>query len=95
MADDRPTHAEKADAADRYIEAVDEAVASVHKAMTILRERQDRSGTGYLGPLFSLADGRLYSLLDKARDDLWAAHKEAASYAYDQHRAASKEAVDA
>lgn len=89
---DRPTRAEKADAADRFIAEVDAAVTKVHAAMTVLRERQERGASGRSGPLFTFDADRMYSSLDKARDLLWAAHKDCASYAYDEHQAAAKEA---
>jgi hypothetical protein len=85
MAEPRPTDAEVADAADRFIDALDDAHAALRKAREILRERRTQAMSYVSYPLFT--DGRaLDEHLEKARDALWAAHKPAAVQGYDHHR---------
>jgi hypothetical protein len=89
---DRPTHEERADAADRLIEKVDAARHIIWEAQRILRERRRESGsTRY--PLFIWGE-RLDHYLDGALEPLSKAHREAAIQGYDEHRAATKSAAD-
>lgn len=78
------TDAEKADAADRFIDALDEASAAIEKALSILRE-QSPKGSYYAFPLFS-EGAYLQNILYDSRDKLWLAHKPAAIQGYDCHR---------
>lgn len=83
---DRPTAADLADAADRLINALDEARAALTKASGILHERQERGGSGRSGPLFPFIGEDIYRHLDKAREALRAAHNLAAIQGYDERR---------
>lgn len=86
---DRPTAADKADAAERFIEALDEATAAIWKAAGVLRERRERGASSSSFPLFFWGE-RLRQSLDKAAESLHAAHREAAVQAFDERRKAAK-----
>ncbi len=87
---ERPTAAEKADAADRFIDALDRAHVALIEASTIMRERQP-AGSWNSYPLFSFIGDGLKSHIEKAREALWAAHRIAAVQGYEEHRRAKKE----
>lgn len=89
MTTDRPTAADKADAAERFIEALDEAQAGISKAWKVLHEGRKSGGPGT--PLFFWGD-RLRGSLDKAIEALHAAHREAAVQAFDERRDLAREA---
>lgn len=86
------TDAEKADAADRFIDALDEARAGIEKALSILRE-QASPGAFSTYPLFS-EGAYLQNILYDSRDKLWLAHKPVAIQGYDYHRKIDKEKIN-
>lgn len=89
-ADERPTAAEKADAAHRLADAIEKVHGALSEAWAILRERQPR-GSYRTYPLFW--DGDKVNLhLDKARDALWAAAEPVAKQGFNEGRKAQREA---
>lgn len=86
------TDAEKADAADRFIDALYQAQVAIEKALNILREQAPK-GSFSTYPLFDQG-GLLQRLLYDSRDKLWEAHKPAAIQGYDYHRKVNKEKIN-
>ena len=83
----RPNAAEKADAVDRLIEALDRALVALSDAGAVVLERQP-AGSYSIYPLFPLIGDDIRRHISKARESLWEAHKVAAVQGYDAHRAA-------
>lgn len=87
----RPTPADKADAAHRMADALDEVHTALARCRAILRERQPR-GSYSIYPLFWNGD-QIDFHLDKARDALWAAAEPVAKQGFNEARKADREAA--
>ena len=92
MPAERPTDDERADACDRFVEAEDRGHAAIRDMRLVLRERMERGQSGRTGPLFPWVGDQIDSLIDKAQEALWAAHKLVAIQGYDSRRAAERNA---
>jgi hypothetical protein len=88
---ERPTAAQIAAAADRWVELEHEALRLISKMEALVREGSPSSNRR-ITPLFSLISDDILGPLDKARSALWAAHKVVAAHGYDNHRRARLEA---
>lgn len=86
---EKPTAAEKADAAHRLADALDEAHKALTKCGEILRERRT-PGTYSTGPLFWEGE-KIDRCLSKAREYLWEAAKPVAEQGFKEGRLASRE----
>lgn len=86
---ERPTSAEKADAAHRLADALEEVHKALNKCGDILRERRP-IGSYSTGPLFS--DGEIIDrCLRQARELLWQAMHPVARQGFTEGRIAARE----
>ena len=88
-----PTHTEKADAADRWIEAEER----LHKVFAEMRQilAEGAGPTSSTGPHFPFIGSTVMGHLDQAQHEIWTAHKLVAVQAYDERREAKEERVQA
>lgn len=87
---ERPTSAEKADAASRFVDALDEAHAALSKAYQVTSECTKR-GDSHSTPLFPFIGDSLRKQIGVARDVLWAMKDKAAVQNFDESRIASRQ----
>lgn len=83
---DRPARDERADAADRFHEALRDVLTDIQSARSVLRERQSPGGSSY--PLFPFIGDGLLRQLDAASLSITKARETVAAYAYEEHLAA-------
>lgn len=88
MPEEKPTAAEKADAADRLADAIDEANAALRKCSKILEERQPQYSWTYY-PMFSEGD-KIYNALRTAREALIEAARPISHQGFTEARKAKK-----
>ena len=84
---ERPTSAQRADAVDRLMAKLDQALAMIAEANAVLREGSPHH-LPTLCPLFTFVDRDIAAPLDIARDAIWKAQGAAAKYGYEHHRKA-------